>query len=349
MRRATVSGYAEASRTSTDVLPAQAAPDGGDVFLTGATGFVGSHVLAALLDRGYRVRALVRDPADCPAGAIAVTGDLRGSAALIPAMRGCRSVIHTAALYSFSPRDSETIAAVNIRGTAGLLEAARIAGIERCVATSSSAALARSAGSRPATERDWATVDHSGSTYHASKLLSERAALSARIPAITVLPTAPVGPGDHRPTPTGKIIVDLLRGRIPATLGGGLNVVAVEDVALAHVLALEHGASHERYIAGGVNLSLAEFWRLIERAAGRPARAFPMPYAIAAAAARFDALRTRITGAAPVIPLEGVRMGRLEMYSSSVKAVDDLGYRASSVGDAIERAVRWYREHGYAA
>ena len=331
------------------MLPAQAAPDGGDLFLTGATGFVGSHVLAALLDRGYRVRALVRDRSDAPPGAITVTGDLRSPASLVAALRGCRYLVHTAALYSFSPRDRETIAEVNIRGTEGLLEAARIAGVERCVVTSSSSALASSVGSRPVTERDWAAAGHGCETYHESKLLSERVALSARIPAITVLPTAPVGPGDHRPTPTGKILIDLLRGRMPATLGGGMNVVAVEDVATAHMLALEHGRLRERYIAGGVNLSLAELWRLIARAAGRPARAFPLPYVIAAAAARVDAVRTRVTGGSPAIPLEGVHMGRLEMYASSVKAVDELGYRASSVGDAVERAVRWYREHGYAA
>jgi dihydroflavonol-4-reductase len=331
------------------VLPAQAAPDGGDLFLTGATGFVGSHVLNALLERGYRVRALVRDAWQAPPGVVTVHGDLRSPASLVGALRGCRYAVHTAALYSFSPRDRATIAEVNIRGTEGLLEAARIAGVERCVVTSSSSALAPSAASRPATEREWATAGRRGETYHASKLLGERAALSARIPVITVLPTAPVGPGDHRPTPTGKIIVDLLRGRMPATLGGGMNVVAVEDVASAHVLALEHGELRERYIAGGVNLSLAEFWRLIARAAGRPARALPLPYAIAATAAHVDAVRTRRTGGSPMVPLEGVHMGRLEMYSSSTKAVDDLGYRASSVGNAIERAVGWYRDHGYAA
>jgi len=165
----------------------------------------------------------------------------------------------------------------------------------------------------------------------------------------TVLPTAPVGPRDRRPTPTGKIIVDLLRGRMPATLGGGLNVVAVEDVATAHVLALERGRPGERYIAGGVNVSLAELWGLISRAAGRPERTVRLPYAVAVAAARMDALRVRLTGGEPAIPLEGVRMGRLEMYSSSARAVAELGYRPSSADDAIDRAVRWYRENGYAA
>jgi len=330
------------------VNAAQAAPGEGEVFLTGASGFVGSHVLAALLAGGYRVRALVRGPWDAPPGVVSVAGDLHAPGALIPALRDCRYVIHTAALYSFAPRDRAAIAAVNVRGTAGILEAARIAGVERCVVTSSSAALPPASGSRPATERDWASVRHQGWSYHASKLAGERAALSAPIPVTTVLPTAPVGPGDRRPTPTGKIVVDLLRGRMPATLGGGMNIVPVEDVAAAHVLALEHGRPGERYIAGGVNLTLAELWGLISRAAGRPERTFRLPYAIAAAAARVDGFRVRLTGGTPAIPLEGVRMGRLEMYSSSAKAADELGYRPSSADDAVERAVRWYRENGYA-
>jgi dihydroflavonol-4-reductase len=331
------------------VSAAQEAPGEGDVFLTGASGFVGSHVLAALLAGGYRVRALVRDRWEAPLGVVTVTGDLRSPGDLLAGLRGCRAVVHTAALYSFSPRDRAMIAAVNIRGTSGILEAARIAGVERCVVTSSSAALAPASRSRPATERDWASADHASWSYHASKLAGERKALSAPIPVVTVLPTAPIGPGDRRPTPTGKIIVDLLRRRMPATLGGGMNIVPVEDVATAHVLALERGRAGERYIAGGVNLTLAELWRLIARAAGRPERAVRLPYAMALAAARVDALRVRVTGGVPAIPLEGVRMGRLDMYSSSAKATRELGYRPSSPGDAIERAVRWYRENGYAA
>jgi len=327
--------------------PAGAAPGEGEVFLTGASGFVGAHVLDALLNRGYRVRALVRDARALSPGATAVAGDLRSPASLLPAMRGCRYVIHTAAVYSFSPRDEAEITDVNVRGTESLLEAARIAGVERCVVTSSSSALAPASSSRPVTERSWAEATASPVTYHMSKLLQERAALRALTPVITVLPTAPVGPADRRPTPTGRIVVDLLRGRMPATLRGGMNLVAVEDVAAAHVLALEHGRPRERYITGGVNLSLAESWRLIARAAGRRARAFPIPYAIAAAA-RLDDLRVRAVGGVPVVPLEGVRMGRLEMYSSSAKAIDELGYRPSSVGAAVERSVRWFRANGYA-
>jgi len=333
------------------VAPGSPAPalGQGDVFLTGASGFIGSHVLAALLAHGYRVRALVRGRDDLPFGVITVRGDLRAPATLLPALRGCRYIVHTAALYSFSPRDGTAIADVNVRGTQGLLEVARLAGIERSVVTSSSSALPPAKASRPVDERSWAAPRPGAVTYHSSKLLQERAALSATTPVITVLPTAPVGPGDHRPTPTGRIVVDLLRGRMPATLRGGMNVVAVEDVAEAHVLALERGAPRQRYIAGGVNLSLAELWRLIARAAGQRARVVQMPYVLAAAAAHADDLRVRLTGATPTVPLEGVHMGRLNMYSTSRRAMDELGYRPSSVGAAIERAVRWYREHGYAA
>jgi dihydroflavonol-4-reductase len=327
----------------------QPAPEAGEVFLTGASGFVGSHVLTALLDRGYRVRALVRRPCELPPGVIAVPGDLRSPASLVAALRECRYVVHTAALYSFAPRDGAAFAAVNVGGTDGLLEAARIAGVERCVVTSSSSALAPARGSIPVREDSWALAHQGPPTYHASKLLQERAAMTARVPVVTVLPTAPIGPGDHRPTPTGKIVVDLMRGRMPATLGGGMNVVPVEDVAAAHVLALERGRPHERYIAGGVNLSLAELWRLISRATGHRRRVVRLPYAIAAAAARVDEARARITGRTPAIPLEGVHMGRLEMYSMSDKAARELGYRPSSVGAAVERSVRWYRDHAYAA
>src|SRR6202163_2656905 len=170
--------------------PAGAAPGEGEVFLTGASGFVGAHVLDALLNRGYGVRALVRDARALSPGATAVAGDLRSPASLLPAMRGCRYVIHTAAVYSFSPRDEAAIAEVNVRGTESLLEAARIAGVDRCVVTSSSSALAPARNSRPVTERSWAEAPGGAPTYHVSKLLQELAPLSAHLPVVTVLPTA---------------------------------------------------------------------------------------------------------------------------------------------------------------
>jgi len=324
-----------------------------EVFLTGATGFVGSHVLDALLTRGYTVRALVRGDHSSfgsDGRCAVVRGDLREPGALTSAMRGCRYLIHVGAMYTFAPRAASAIRQVNVQGTRGLLEAARIAGVERAVVTSSSAAVGAARGGRPADENDWADPHHRGvSAYHASKVMQERVALAARIPVVTVLPTAPIGAADARPTPTGRMIVDLMRGRIPATLGGGMNVVAVTDVAAAHVQAMERGRPRQRYLAGGVNLTLAELFRLIARAAGKRAPALRMPYALAAAAGVVDEIRCRITGGEPSIPREGVRMGRLFMYTSSEKAMNELGYRPSPIETAIEQAVVWYRQHGYAA
>jgi len=322
------------------------------VFLTGATGFVGAHVCDALLARGYQVRALVRhdSPAlDAREGCTTVRGDVRGSGELVPALRGCRYVVHTAAMYSFAPRDRRLMHEVNVGGTRGLLEAARIAGVERAVVTSSSAAVGPAHGARLATERDWAQPDHATSAYHQSKVLQERAALAARIPVVTVLPTAPLGPGDHKPTPTGRMVLDVMHGRIWATLGGGMNAVDVRDVAQAHVLALQRGRARERYLVGGVNLSLAELWQLIASAAGRPAPRLRIPYALAAGIGIADEVRCRVTSADPVVPLEGVRMGRLRMHVSSDKAAAELGHQASPLVPAIQRAVSWYREYASAA
>jgi dihydroflavonol-4-reductase len=242
--------------------------------------------------------------------------------------------------------------ATNVQGCAGLLEAARVAGLERAVVTSSSCTVGPSREGRLATEDDWDGEDDL-SAYHRSKLEQARVALASRLPVILVLPTAPVGPGDWKPTPTGKMVVDFMRGRIFATLGGGLNIVPVEDVARAHVLALEQGRPGERYLLGGENLSLAELWERLAEICGRAAPTMRIPYALAYSLGRVDELRCRLMrGAsygmgAPLIPLEGVRMARHQMYASSVKAQSELGYAATSVTAALERAVRWYRDHGY--
>ncbi len=327
-----------------------------EVFLTGATGFVGSHVLRALLAAQFRVRALVRAgsrPLPPLEGCTPVRGDLLRPGDLVRHMDGCRYLVHVAALYSFSPGKRREIFATNVRGCAGILKAARIAGIERAVVTSSSATVGPSHGNHLATEDDWAE-DTASSPYHDSKLQQERAALAAQVPAVLVLPTAPVGPGDWKPTPTGKMVVDFIRGRIFASLGGGMNVVAVEDVARAHVLALQHGRPRERYLVGGENLSLSQLWETLARICDRKAPTRQIPYGLALTLGWADDLRCRLfrTGMggmdAPLIPLEGVRMARHNMYVSSDKARSELGYAATSVTAALERAVRWYRDHGYA-
>lgn len=323
------------------------------VFLTGATGFIGRHVLNALLAAGYRVRALVRPHSRALpplAGCEQVVGDLRHPGDLVRQMDGCRYLVHVAALYVFSPRQRRDIWATNVSGCAGVLEAARVAGIERAVITSSSATVGPAREERPADEGDWAAEASSSSVYHHSKVQQERVALSVRLPTVLVLPTAPMGPGDWKPTPTGKMVVDFMRGRMFASLSGGLNVVAVEDVARAHVLALQSGRPRERYLAGGENLSLADLWERLAAICGRKAPARRVPYALALALGWADELRCRLAPGviAPVVPLEGVRMARHNMYVSHERAHAELGYTPTPVTGALERAVRWYRDNGYA-
>jgi dihydroflavonol-4-reductase len=307
------------------------------VFLTGATGFVGSHILRELLAEGYTVRALRRSVASHGEAAESdrtrwTAGDLRDVGAFARDLRGCRYLIHCAALYSFSPRDWAEIQAVNVEGTASLMAAAHLAGVERVVLTSSSA-----------------TEGHAHSGYHRSKLEQERIAFASRMPVIALLPTAPVGPGDARPTPTGRLVLDFARGKIVAKApgNGGMNLVAVEDVARAHVAALDRGRSGERYIIGGENLTMDEIWSLLAELTGQAMPKWRAPYALTLAVAYADDVRSRISGAVPAVPLEGVRLARERMFADSSKAHDDLGYAPTPVRAALERAVNWYRENGY--
>ncbi len=262
-----------------------------------------------------------------------VEGDLRNVGAFARALQGCRYVVHCAALYTFAPRAKRDIAAVNVEGTASLMLAAELAGAERVVLTSSSA-----------------TLGHAHSGYHRSKLDQERAAFASRAPVIALLPTAPVGPGDWKPTPTGKLVLDFARGKIVAKAPGtgGMNLVAVEDVARAHVAALDRGDIGERYVIGGENLSMDEIWRQLAEITGRPMPKWRAPYALALGAAYFDELRCVVAGSEPNVPLEGVRLSRERMYADSSKAQAELGYQATSVKPALERAVTWYREAGLA-
>ena len=325
------------------------------VFLTGAGGFIGSHVLHALVSAGYPVRALVRPgsrPLPAVKGCTPVYGDLAQSSLLLPSLRACRKLIHVAALYSFTPAQRGEIRATNVRGTAGLLEAAAIAGIERAVVTSSSATVGHAYGTRPATEEDYAW-DAGSSPYHHSKCEQERVAIAARLPVVLVLPTAPVGPGDWKPTPTGKMIVDFMRGHMFGTLGGGMNVVAVEDVAAAHVRALECGRDRERYLIGGENLSLNRIWQMLGEICHRKPPAARVPYGMALALGWAEEIRLRLLGgrlggAAPLVPLEGVRMARHNMFISDEKARIELDHKPTAVHAALERAVTWYADHGYA-
>jgi dihydroflavonol-4-reductase len=323
-----------------------------EVYLTGASGFIGSHVLRALVAAGYPVRAL-RRPGSAPLpvveGLTPVEGDLEQPGRLVDGIRGCRYLVHVAALYSFAPSQRGAIRAINVQGTKGLFEAARIAGVERAVVTSSSATVGPARDGLPATEENWAPEEPDTSAYHHSKIEAERVALAARVPAVLLLPTMPVGPGDWKPTPTGKMIVDFMRGRIFASLGGGVNVVPVEDVARAHVHALTHGQARNRYLLGGDNLLLSDLWRQLADICGRPEPKRRIPYALALGIGWADEMRCRLqSGAQPTVPLEGVRMARQLMHVSSEKARAELGFESSPVRDALARAVQWYRDNGYA-
>ncbi len=328
---------------------------GDTVFLTGGSGFLGAHVARALLASGHRVRALVRSEAGrarLPEGCEPVDGTLERPGALVRDLDGCRYLVHVAAVYSFGPRLREQIELVNVRGTAGLLEAARRAGVERAVVTSSSAAAGPARGSRPAVEEDWADATAGGhGAYHGSKLRQERAALAARLPVVTVLPTAPVGAGDWRPTPTGRMVLDYMRGRMFAYLPGGMNVVSAADAALGHVLALDAGTPGHRYLLGGENLTLLEIFQALAEITGVPAPARELPSWVAQLTGHLDAWRCRLTGREePSVPLEGVDMGRRLMWVSSDRARVELGYAPrQTAAEALQQAVDWFRAHGYPA
>jgi len=328
------------------------------VFLTGATGFVGAHILDALIDAGYSVRALVRSDgarirvqhaqaSTCER----VVGDLAHPGDLVRALDGCRYVVHCAALYSFAPSARAAMHAINVVGTAGLFEAAHLAGVERAVLTSSSATAGHEHDGRPATEETFA--DASGmrtGAYHHSKLDQERAAFASRVPVVAVLPTAPIGAGDWKPTPTGAMILDFARGKMFAKPpgAGGMNLVAVEDVARAHVAALTHGRIGERYLVGGENLPFDRLWAMLATITGRSAPRWRVPVALALGIAYGDELRCRLSPhARPFVPLEGVRMSLDRMFVDASKAQRELGIVPSSVEAALERAVAYYRDNGY--
>ena len=323
--------------------------------VTGATGFVGSHVTRQIVNAGHTVRVFVRASSNLKLleglPVERVEGDLRDAASLDRAMRGVRRVFHLAADYRLWSRNPEEIYKSNVEGTRLLLEAARRAGVERVVYTSTVATIAVPThdGALP-NEQTHATLDQMIGHYKRSKFLAEQEAVnapSAGVPVVIVNPTAPVGPGDWKPTPTGRIILDFLNGKMPAYVDTGLNVVAVEDVAAGHLLAAEHGRVGERYILGGRNMTLKQILDALAKIAGCSAPRVKMPHAVALAAGYADQWFSRLTGREPQIPVEGVKMSRHRMFVASDKAERELGYKPGSVEAALERAVRWYEQKGY--
>ncbi len=325
------------------------------VLVTGATGFVGWHVARQLLERGERVRALVRDPARSAqalaelAGIETVRGDLRDEDSLASAVEGCGTVYHVAADYRlWAPRPEEMYRS-NVDGTRSLLAAARKAGVERCVYTSTVGCIGMRKGEL-GSEDTPAGLEEMQGPYKRSKFLAEEVALEFAgegFPVVIVNPTAPVGDHDFRPTPTGKIVVDFLRGAMPAYLDTGLNVVYVGDVAAGHLLACERGRVGERYILGGENLTLQQIFGKLEEVTGLRAPTMRIPYAVAYAAGVASTGWAAVTGKEPRAPLDGVRMARKKMWVRHDKAARELGYSARPAVEALRRAAEWFRANGY--
>jgi dihydroflavonol-4-reductase len=323
--------------------------------VTGATGFVGWHVARALLERGRLVRALARDPAklrELP-GVEAIQGDLRDPASLERAVEGCGVVFHVAADYRLWTRDPDEMYRSNVEGTRAMLDAARRAAVERFVYTSTVGCI----GVPPdvtlenlGDERSEAFLNDMQGPYKRSKFLAEQVALEfARdgFPVVIVNPTAPVGDHDFKPTPTGKIIVDFARGKIPAFVDTGLNVVDVRDVACGHLAACERGTAGERYILGSENLTLQRILATLAGILERKAPQMQIPYAVAYAAGAASTAWSEITGREPRAPLDAVRMARKKMWVRHEKAERELGYSPGSAAEALRRAVVWFRENGY--
>jgi len=324
--------------------------------VTGATGFLGSHVARALAGRGEDVRVLVRPSSDLRAlegfEAERFLGDLRDRASLERALQGVQRVFHVAADYRLWARDPREIYESNVTGTQNLLDAARLAGVEKFVYTSTVATIAVPREGNLPNEATQSSVGEMIGHYKRSKFEAERCALRAAeegFPVVIVNPTTPVGPGDWKPTPTGKIIVDFLNGRMPGYVDTGLNFVPVEDCAWGHLQAAERGRAGERYILGGRNLTLKQMLDVLSLASGRPAPRWKIPYALAYAAACVDSGVCRLLGREPQIPLEGVRMARHKMFVDASKAERELGFAPGPVEAAFERAVAWYESNGYAA
>ena len=320
------------------------------VLVTGSTGFVGNHVARLLAGRGERLRFLVRPSSDRTtlAGLDAdfVVGDLRDQESAREATRCCDTVFHVAAEYSLWTRNPDRIYEANVQGTHNLLEAAQLAGVKRFVYTSSIGTIAPSEDGSALTEDSPTSLAQMTGHYKRSKFLAEREAeryARQGLDVVIVNPTAPIGEGDFKPTPTGQIIKDFLDGRMPAYVDTGLNLVDVRDVARGHLLAADKGRSGERYILGGENLSLRQILELAASASGLKAPQVRLPYFAAWIAGACSTGWSQLMGVAPRVPLEGVRMSRRPMYADCAKARHDLGFDPAPVRGAMGRAVEWFQ------
>ncbi|HET7267613.1 MAG TPA: hopanoid-associated sugar epimerase [Oleiagrimonas sp.] len=327
------------------------------VLVTGANGFVGSAVVRNLLEAGYRVRALVRASSrmDNLAGVDAepVIGDLRDPDSLADAMRGCRGAFHVAADYRLWTPDAaatEAMYASNVEGSRNVLRAASRAGVARIVYTSSVATLGLHADGSPADETTPVTLDAMIGDYKRSKYLAEQAveelAESEHLDVVTVHPAAPVGPRDIKPTPTGRMVLDAARRRMPVYVDTGLDIVHVDDVAEGHRLAYERGTGGRHYILGGDNLSLREILIEVAVITGRHAPWMRIPHALVLPPAHLAELLARFSKREPAVTVAGARLARKHMYFSHQRAAFELGYAPGPAREALADAVKWYAENG---
>lgn len=322
--------------------------------VTGATGFVGSAVARALAGAGWEVRALARASSDRRnlqhLAVDIVVGDLADRPSLDCALADCQALFHLAADYRLGAPEPEQLYRTNVEGTRNILAAARRAGVARVVHTSSVATIGLPADGSPGTEATPVALADMIGHYKRSKYLAEQLACEATETGMSVVivnPSTPIGPGDVKPTPTGRIVVDAASGRIPAYLDTGLNIVHVDDVAAGHLLAFQHGRAGERYILGGQDMTLRQILAGIAVLVGRQAPRIRLPYAAVLPVAYASEALAKITGRTRQITLEGVRMARKRMFFSSAKAVRELGYRWRAPAEAFQDAVRWFREQGY--
>jgi dihydroflavonol-4-reductase len=325
-------------------------------FVTGATGFVGSHVARVLAEQGADLRLLVRSSSDLrnieDLKAERVTGDLRDPASLKKAVSGCDAVFHVAADYRLWVRDPDEMYRSNVEGTRSVLEAAWESGVRRVVYTSSVATMGFTSNGHIADENSSVSLANMIGTYKRSKFMAEQVAVEAArsgMDVVVVNPTTPVGERDIKPTPTGRIVVDFLKKRFPAYVDTGLNLVDVTECARGHAAALEKGRSGERYILGGENLTLKQILDKLAAITGLPSPSIRVPYAVALATGVVDQVVTGyIRKREPRATIDAVRMGRKKMFVSSSKAERDLGWKTVPVDDALRRAVKWFQANRYA-
>jgi dihydroflavonol-4-reductase len=318
--------------------------------VTGATGFIGWHVARKLLARGHAVRALVR-----PGNKVReleveeVTGDLRDRESLERAVAGCGMVFHVAADYRLWAKDPSELYRSNVEGTRNLLIAARVSGAERVVYTSTVGCIGIPED-RPGSEELEVHLEEMKGAYTRSKFQAEQVAFEFAgegFPVVIVNPTAPIGDHDFKPTPTGKIVVDYLKGDMPAFVDTGLNLVDVADAAEGHLLAGERGRVGERYILGCENLTLQQILAKLAESSGGQVPRWRIPYGVAFAAGVVSTGWANITGHEPRAPLDAVKMARKKMFVSVDKAKRELGFNPGPVEGALKRAVDWFRANGY--